>query len=44
MSFMGGGTVAGFTPEMLIMIIIYVVVPAFSILYLVMLNLITPRE
>ena len=44
MSFMGGGAVAGFTPEMLIMIIIYVMVPVFSILYLVMLNLITPRE
>jgi hypothetical protein len=44
MSFMGGGAIGGISPEMLIMLIIYVVVPVFGIIYIVMLSLMTPRE
>ncbi|HID18798.1 TPA: hypothetical protein EYP27_04590 [Candidatus Bathyarchaeota archaeon] len=44
MSFMGGGVIGGMTPEMMIMLIIYVIVPVFGIIYIVMLSLMTPRE
>ncbi len=44
MSFMGGGVILGLPPETFITLIVYVVVPVFGVLYLVMLNLITPRE
>ena len=44
MGFMGGGTIAGMTPETIIMLIIYIIVPVFGVFYVMMLNLITPRE
>jgi len=44
MSFMGGGAIAGIPPETIIVMVIYVMVPVFGILYIVMLSIMTPRE
>jgi len=43
LSFLGGGTVAGITPENMIQLMVYGMIPVFGVIFLVMISLMTPK-